>query len=137
MAAQKKLGTPTKKYMRVRHVSVDVYRSELSFYCGGTFEMVKKDVKSIALSHAWEAFEANCDGVEDEKTTLGHGFPLPGGGFIIWMPAPYDDAVLVHEIEHAVHHVMLTKGIQLSKETTEPYAYLAEYLFKEFRLKIK
>lgn len=48
-----------------------------------------------------------------------------------------DLEVIVHEICHAVHYVLETRGIQLSEKTDEIYCYLSQFLFSNIYKNIK
>ena len=57
---------------------------------------------------------------------IADGQPLP----IIWLRHK-NIADLAHEVFHVVHWIMKYKGIYLSDDSEEAYAYLLEYLMEE------
>lgn len=128
-----------KNKQKVFFHTIGIYKTGLVLMIGGTpadvFEWMKKEllgskqeeVKAFVKQH-----ERDIEDKGEHFTTQATTWPISGGGSIIWMRT-YEDNVLVHEIVHAVHHMLLSKGIQLSNETTEAHAYLTEYLYKQLR----
>lgn len=45
----------------------------------------------------------------------------------------FDDSTLVHELFHATAYILARIGMKLSNKTAEAYAYLLEYLYKQFK----
>lgn len=50
-------------------------------------------------------------------------------GFAAWKNQPRDLGLLAHETFHATHRVLAYKGMNLTGETCEAFAYLQESIF--------
>lgn len=50
-------------------------------------------------------------------------------GFKQWVGSNEDLGTLVHELWHATFHVLVSRGVQISEENEEPFAYLQNSLF--------
>lgn len=76
--------------------------------------------------------ELNVD-IDEKKSTDGGFFVfecMENKICVLWAKNGEQD-LIVHEIMHAVSFVLREKGISLSDETDEIFAYLMQFLFKE------
>lgn len=53
------------------------------------------------------------------------------GHMLMWLQYPVKLSVLVHECFHIAHHILKRKGLKLSDDSEEAYAYTQESILKE------
>lgn len=73
------------------------------------------------------------EGTPMEDSSIGLTVSENCGIPCIWLADPLIQGVAVHEIVHAVHSIMKSRGIQLSDATEEIYAYYQEFLFHSYQ----
>lgn len=73
------------------------------------------------------------EGTPMEDSSIGLTVSEDNGIPCIWLADPLIQGVAVHEIVHAVHSIMKSRGIQLSDATEEIYAYYQEFLFHSYQ----
>ncbi|KKN66087.1 hypothetical protein LCGC14_0475650 [marine sediment metagenome] len=110
----------TKK--KFNHIWEDLYKVNVWWFVGSRKQygdLVRKEFKLVASD-----IDDTVRGRVEYFTVDGQ--PLP----IIWLPKK-DITCLAHEVFHVVHWIMKYKGIYLSDDSNEAYAYLLEYLMEE------
>jgi hypothetical protein len=103
------------------NVEVVLVVSEWKDFLDGATEFVK--------DNNYKELEEMYKGHGEDISCLGTMFPFDGGGCVIWIKNDEKIGTLVHEITHAVQHILKKRAIPLVFETEEVYAYLTEYLF--------
>lgn len=68
--------------------------------------------------------------IDHDDTVKARQYPFPGGGSVIWTNENATIGTLIHEITHAVFHLLDRKGIRYCSDSEEIYAYLMESIFK-------
>lgn len=115
--------------MMVKTLHVDLYKVDIVLFVGGGSKGIRQWCKEKKVD---VSFLVGLDDID--KRVQGRQWEMPGGGSIILIPK-YQHGYLVHELEHAVQHLMASKGIPLTEHTREVYAYALEYCFGELCLK--
>lgn len=119
-----------KKEIESRFAPVGAWSADVVLLIG-EFDLIKPWVqKNVTNDRKEEVLRHLAD--PDNKaghTNLGRTYFLSGGGSLIWL-REYKPEILVHEIVHAAHHVLLSKATPLTDSTEEAYAYLIEHLYK-------
>lgn len=114
-------------------VNVGAWKIDVVLVVGDQRDQLDAYVRHMAAQdkydYAKDGLKEKCDG-----SVQGQMFEFPGGGSLIWMKEE-DTEVLVHEIFHSVFWALNTKGVRLSRDSEEAFAYLIEYLFSSLKPK--
>ncbi len=113
-----------KRTLREIFIPVSVYDSQVIVLIGHTKEEVLKWIDKNVENDVKESAKGL---INVESCTRGRTACLSGGGSIIWI-VKHNNPVLVHELFHATAHLLRIKGIPLTQESEEAYAYLLGYL---------
>jgi hypothetical protein len=49
---------------------------------------------------------------------------------VIWLPYKVPMSIIAHECLHAVHYILMKKGLWLTDSSEEAYAYLLQFIMK-------
>jgi len=111
-----------KRKKKFNHIWEDLYKVNVWWFRGPRkqyIDLVREEFKLVSS-----------DVSDNVKGRVEHfaadDQPLP----IIWLRKK-DVAVLAHEVFHVVHWILKYKGIYLSDDSQEAYAYLLEYLMSK------
>lgn len=77
------------------------------------------------------------NGTTDMPENTARFWGLPKGDCIIRMHdlrTVHDQGRLLHEVMHAVNHILDNKGVTFSESSEEAYTYLAQYIYEEASL---
>jgi len=109
-------------------IEIPVYRTRLHVFFGSLDECAK----AMSIDGRPEHY------IEDWKqhTEELRGMYSQDGDYrLLWLPmwpkSVDDYGCMVHEIWHAVFHILQSRGLRHSEDSDEAYAYLAGYLFSE------
>ncbi len=106
---------------KFRHIYLDIYKVNVWFiYCSADYYQRKMKTEidfcaDVTEFHVGQVVTADLDA---------------GRTFIVWVR---DWDSLTHELFHCVFAILDYKGMCLTKESQEAYAYLMEYLDREIR----
>lgn len=125
---------PKKKQPKAKvHLThVRVFTSDISLVVG-THEQLKDWVREALTENKKKTFLPQLEARVPEDTCLATTYDLKGGGSVIWMPR-YTPEVFVHELIHAVGNLFEAKGLNLSRENEETYAYLVQDLYHQLKM---
>lgn len=111
-------------------VFVDLYSADVSLVIGPKENLIPW-FKLTAMEHLHDLFVTKVTNTFNSgRSPRGVCFSMPGGGSVVWLEEKRMD-VFIHEISHAVYHMLQAKGINLCEDTDEVYAYAVEYLFRK------
>ena len=123
--------TSEQEGFRWKTVAVETFKRGAMFFIGSSEDLIK------TLDEKFDGYaEVISDLIKEEKldtgcTALGYTFKcLPDA--LIWCPNEPEFKTAIHEIFHAVCHILYQCEISENQETEEVYAYLLEYLTGEF-----
>ncbi len=123
-------STPTlptmkkKRTLREIFIPVNVYDSQVIVLIGHTKEEVLKWIDKNVEDDVKESAKGI---VDVQSYTRARTACLHGGGSIIWI-IKENKPVLIHELFHSTAYMLREKGIPLTQESEEAYAYLLGYL---------
>ena len=121
-----------KSVAKVHLTHLRLFKSDVSLVVG-TYEQLKDWVREALTEEKKSWFLPWLDRETPESTLLGRTYNLRGGGSVIWL-SKYDEPTFVHELVHAVGNLFEEKGMSLSRETEETYAYLIQDLHNQLRM---
>lgn len=107
----------------------DLYSADVTLVIGPKENLIPWFQK-IARPSLHNEFITKVTNTFNGRQPRGVCFALPGGASVIWLEEKRAD-VFIHEISHAAYHLLQAKGINLTYETDEAYAYLVEFLFRK------
>ena len=103
-----------------------VYPYDILFTVGSSKEEIvsylKRKVKYVLDEEEQKSLE-----IENQS---GRTVRLKNNAMIVWVKTPYLP-VIVHELFHVVEMTMLKIHLPLNDDTSEPFAYLMEYLTRQ------
>lgn len=120
-------------------VPIDIYEREILFLIGYSSSELKKYISSSS-GRKW--FDSETAKMVYDASTSADGLTIKtrDGGHIVWimngLPKIQFSGTLSHEIFHACHDILEYKGIKLSKETCEAYAYMVGFITTEVYRKL-
>ena len=117
--------------MKIKWCEVDTLKVHIGLFIGPKKQLkewAEKELKPERLKLLQKALE------EKDEFVEGSMYPLGGGGSIIHL-SKFQEKVLIHEIAHAVNYIFFSKGIPLSSDTDEVYAYLFEHVYSKLFVK--
>ena len=111
-------------------IPISIYRTKLKVFFGSVKDCckaMKKDGVPDYYIEEWGKHASYYNGMYYEEDE--HDYRL------LWLdkiPVSVDDyGSLVHELSHAVFHILDDKGLKHTNESDEAYAYLIGYLYSE------
>lgn len=107
--------------MKYKEMIIPIYNRSVIFYSGN-----KDDVNT----HYRKYYGATYDMLQDGCDGMVHH--LAGGNCAIWVERYNNTPVLVHELIHALRHILGEIGMTHVQENSEAFAYLAGYLTGEW-----
>lgn len=122
----------TKPQLKETHCKVHTWKADVLLVIGD-HELILPWARDYMFLDRFKEVEELIKNDGDIGTkTQGTAYFLEGGGCLIWLKK-YDAGVLVHEIMHAVFHILSTKQVKLNYDTQEVYAYLFEHIFNTLK----
>lgn len=67
---------------------------------------------------------------DEDSYRVACNIAIGGGSSVIWTHPSSSISELLHEIVHATAILLRDRGVPLSRDTEEVYAYMVEFLFK-------
>ena len=114
--------------MVYKRVHDELYGADALFFSGCSMDVVHKRAK--------RAFKIQEDGLEVERTDAGAFFvcTTPSGlkVYIIWIEKNRDVPNMGHEIVHLVSEIFKDRGIPLSYQNSEAFAYYLAFWLEKF-----
>lgn len=118
--------------LEIRRAFLDLYKSQFILLIG-SYKLIDEWAKKAMLKDKYEFIKKDFN--EDTDSQLqGRTWDLGGGASLIWMPK-WETNVFVHEITHAALNLFDAKVTPINEDTSEPFCYLMEYLFRELSKK--
>lgn len=118
------------KKLLEKFVNVSIYHTDVIMVMGPRELLIDYVKGDNVQSKFKDELLANIVTANRKGTPKGSTFFVgTGGGCIIWLAGPEPD-VYTHEIAHAAHHILKSKGIDMC-DADEAFAYLMEYLWVE------
>lgn len=111
----------SKKWGEILHIFDPIYRQNYYYFNCKTEKNYQKLLKmKFKIDRELKDKDGGCEVYKQTGIDV----------CFIWSKGK-DISVIAHEVFHAVHYVLERKGIKLSDETDESYAYLIQFLMKE------
>lgn len=114
-----------KKKPSFKLLNTGTYPYDILFTIGTTTEEIQNYIK--------KNFKYDLDNDEVERITMtgvGRAAQLKNKAFVLWVKTD-DVPVIAHEVFHIVEMLMITIECPLNDSTSEPYAYLTEYIWRQ------
>lgn len=104
------------KYYKIYN---EFWKAPLSLYVGSK-ELYNKEMKKLEMNENTLA----------ESSTTGK-FWHDDSYLVMWFPNFNDKATIAHELVHYCFAVFMRKGVPVSAENDEVFAYMFEYMFNK------
>lgn len=116
------------------HIHVGVYQTDITVAINMSEKEVLKEAKKTVTPEYYKVFEERIPGWDEatKGTTMGRTIQI-GGGFCVLLTANKTRfrgfvGLVTHEMFHVTSGLMGKKGMELTPDTDEAYAYLIEHL---------
>ena len=128
---KKKLNFYDKQFF---NIYVGVYQTDVTVAINMSEKEVLKEAKKIVEPKFYKLFEERVPGWDEaiKGTILGRTIQI-GGGFCVLLTANKTEfrrfvGLVTHEMFHVTSGLLGKKGMELTPDTDEAYAYLIEHL---------
>jgi hypothetical protein len=112
-------------------ISVEIFTTDVVVSIGQTDDEFYDELNHRFTKEEFEnAYMTSLDRRSDACFVIKDGFPI-----IRFFDKNPDNGLIAHECFHAVYSILSNKGIQLSQETEEVYAYLLQFLINKIKWK--
>ena len=115
--------------MIVKIIYEPVYRFDLIFIAGCTIEQANKVLLKKYQMEPLPKY-TNCSGITFSASETDYPKSVKGISYGIWIGDEKDFYCLLHEVCHLVVRVLEEKGMSISENLTEPFAYYMEFWFR-------
>lgn len=116
------------------HIHIGVYQTDITVAINMDEKEVLKGLKKVIMPKFQKEVEERVPGWDEavKGTTLGRTIQI-GGGFLVLLTADKLGfrrfvGTVTHEMFHVTSGLMGRKGMELTPDTDEAYAYLIEHL---------